>query len=117
MVFTSVYNVDDKLANSNGKVVFDTDAEFFVCDNSANSLRNGDTSRVYRRSLICSGITASRHGDAGCSPNPNRDITNTSHPVLVHLLRDQEMKLDWHCRCLVRRIPSHLLRNNGNDDD
>ena len=37
MVFTSVYNVDDKLANSNGKVVFDTDAEFVVCDNSANT--------------------------------------------------------------------------------
>lgn len=37
MVFTSVYNVDDKLAQSNDKCRFDTDADFVVCDNSANT--------------------------------------------------------------------------------
>ena len=37
MAFTSVYNVDDKVKQSNGNFLFDTDANFVVCDNSANT--------------------------------------------------------------------------------
>ena len=37
MAFTSVYNVDDKVNNSNGCFNFETDASFIVCDNSANT--------------------------------------------------------------------------------
>ena len=37
MAFTSVYNVDDKVNQSNGNCLFDTDASFVVCDNSANT--------------------------------------------------------------------------------
>jgi hypothetical protein len=36
-VYTSVYNVDDKLTKSNCNSMFDTDADFVVCDNSANT--------------------------------------------------------------------------------
>ena len=35
--FTSVFNVDDKVKQSNGNCLFDTDADFVVCDNSANT--------------------------------------------------------------------------------
>ena len=37
MAFTSAYNVDDKVKKSNGNSIFDTDASFVVCDNSANT--------------------------------------------------------------------------------
>lgn len=37
LAFTSVFNVDDKVKQSNGNVLFDTDADFVVCDNSANT--------------------------------------------------------------------------------
>ena len=37
MAFTSVFNVDDKVKQSNGNCLFDTDADFVVCDNSANT--------------------------------------------------------------------------------
>ena len=33
----SAYNVDDKVKQSNGTNIFDTDASFVVCDNSANT--------------------------------------------------------------------------------
>ena len=35
--FTSVFNVDDKLNKSNSNSMFDIDATFVVCDNSANT--------------------------------------------------------------------------------
>ena len=34
---TSAYNVDDKVKQSNGTSIFDTNASFVVCDNSANT--------------------------------------------------------------------------------
>ena len=37
MALTSAYNVDDKVKQSNGTSIFDTDASFVVCDNSANT--------------------------------------------------------------------------------
>ena len=37
MAFTSVYNVDDKVKQLNGNCLFDTDANFVVCDNSATT--------------------------------------------------------------------------------
>ena len=36
MAFSSVFNVDDKVNKSQGNSMFDTDANFVVCDNSAN---------------------------------------------------------------------------------
>ena len=38
MVLTSSYNVDDKVKQSNGTSIFDTNESFVVCDNSANNL-------------------------------------------------------------------------------
>ena len=37
MALTSAYNVDDKVNYSNGTSIFDTDASFLVCKNSANT--------------------------------------------------------------------------------
>ena len=36
MVFTSVFNVDEKVKQCANNSIFDTDANFVVCDNSAN---------------------------------------------------------------------------------
>ena len=37
VALTSAYNVDDKVKQSNGTSIFDTDASFVVCDNSKNT--------------------------------------------------------------------------------
>ena len=37
VALTSAYNVDDKVKQSNGTSILDTDASFVVCDNSANT--------------------------------------------------------------------------------
>ena len=37
LAFTSVYNVDYTVNNSNGNSIFDTDASFVVCNNSVNT--------------------------------------------------------------------------------
>ena len=37
MAFTSVFNVDEKAKNCSNNCLFDTDASFVVCDNSANT--------------------------------------------------------------------------------
>ena len=37
MTLTSAYNVDYKVKQSNGTSIFDTNASFMVCDNSANN--------------------------------------------------------------------------------
>ena len=37
VALTSTYNVDDKVNKSNGNIIFDTDANFVVCDNSSNT--------------------------------------------------------------------------------
>ena len=37
VALTSAYNVDDKVKQSNGTSIFDTNASFVVCDNSANT--------------------------------------------------------------------------------
>ena len=37
LAFTSAFNVDDKVKQSNENCLFDTDADFVVCDNSDNN--------------------------------------------------------------------------------
>ena len=37
VALTSAYNVDDKVKQSNGTSIFDTDTSFVVCDNLANT--------------------------------------------------------------------------------
>jgi len=37
MAFTLVYNVDNKATRSNGNCLFNSDADFVICDNSANT--------------------------------------------------------------------------------
>ena len=37
IVLSSAYNVDDKVKQSNGTSIFDTNGRFVVCDNSANT--------------------------------------------------------------------------------
>ena len=37
MAFTSVFNVDEKVKQSNGNCLFDTDGDSIVCDNSVNT--------------------------------------------------------------------------------
>ena len=58
MAFTSVYNVDDKVKQPNGNCLFDTDASFVVCDNSANThiCNNKDMCVTFRKTT--SGMVA-----------------------------------------------------------
>ena len=37
MAFSSLFNVNDKVNESNGNSMFDTNATFVVCDNSSNT--------------------------------------------------------------------------------
>ena len=62
MAFTSVYNVDDKVKQSNGNCLFDTDASFVVCDNSANTHICNDKEMFITFKKTTSGMVATIGG-------------------------------------------------------
>ena len=61
MAFTSAYNVDDKV-NDTHHGLFDTDASFVVCDNSANTHICNDKSMFKTFSSTTSGLVATIGG-------------------------------------------------------
>ncbi len=62
VAFTSVYNVDDKVKNSSKNSIFDTDATFVVCDNSANTHICNDKSMFITFKETTSGMVATIGG-------------------------------------------------------
>lgn len=62
VAFTSVYNVDDKVKTSSMNSIFDTDASFVVCDNSANTHICNDKNMFVTFKSTTSGMVATIGG-------------------------------------------------------